>query len=230
VATAAALVLPSGLAAAATLVNPYTGKIPIVFPLRGGTYLQPVRDNWHASRVDAISPWSHRLSKVRRAHDGVDVFPASSASLPAVYAPFSAVVSAVCVYDGSAPDYRVSTASPPPWNYSGRLDSGLPRFGHFIWLQSTAPDASAGYFMFYCHLQDEPVLRGFLGRVGQEVTAGTQVGVLGDSGNAEGEPQLHLEIHYPLGSSFACTRCKPRASGRTSINPYASLRDATARA
>jgi hypothetical protein len=46
-ATTGALLLPvlSGSARAGTLVDPYAGSIPFVFPLAYGTYKAPVQDN-----------------------------------------------------------------------------------------------------------------------------------------------------------------------------------------
>ncbi len=51
-AAAGALLLPvlPEAARAATLVDPYSGSIPLVFPLLYGTYKTPVQDNWHVNR------------------------------------------------------------------------------------------------------------------------------------------------------------------------------------
>jgi murein DD-endopeptidase MepM/ murein hydrolase activator NlpD len=59
----------------------------------------------------------------------------------------------------------------------------------------------------YCHLAHQPVVR-----VGQTVSAGTALGVVGQSGNADG-PHLHFEVHtgYP-------------ATHGNAINPAAFLR------
>ncbi len=213
---AAALVsrelLPAG-AAASPVVDPYTGAIPLVFPLKPRTYQTPLQDNWHVSREGSPLEWSHRTSRVFRAHDGVDVYPLPGAPLPTVYAPLAAQVAAVRV--GSS--YQVA-GTPPPWNYSTS-----PIYGNFVWLRSTEA-ASAGYFVFVCHLQDEAAIRGLA--AGQPISTGAAIGVVGGTGSATGAPQLHLEIHYPAGQSFGCRRCTPRKT-LTAINPYASLVNGT---
>jgi len=56
----------------------------------------------------------------------------------------------------------------------------------------------------------------------------TPPGVMGDTGNAAGSPQLHVEMHYPIGSSFVCAKCSPERQ-RTAIVPYASLLRAASR-
>ena len=202
------------------LVNPYTGAIPLVFPLPGGTYRWPVRDNWHDNREGDAYDWSHANSLTQRAHDGVDIFPRLGQPLPAVYAPFGGKVAAVySVRRG----YVASTDSAiaPPHNYSG-----APIYGNFVWLVST-DQRSSGYFVFYCHLQDDDHLQALV--PGASVTVDTRVGTMGDSGNATGDPQLHLELHYPRGSDFACRRCPTGHARMTAINPYRSLTNATPR-
>lgn len=205
----------AGAKAAASLVNPYTGVIPLVFPLRVGTYENALVDNWHAFREGKPYSWSHRGAKNRRAHDGIDVFPLPGQA-PTVFAPFSATVAAVGV-DGVL---RRSSVSPPPWSYSA---SDI--YGNFVWLRSTEA-ASAGYFFFACHLQSETTLRAL--KPDQIVNSASPLGVLGDTGNASGSPQLHVELHYPAGSRFACKSCRPRQS-LTAINPFESLARAQSR-
>jgi murein DD-endopeptidase MepM/ murein hydrolase activator NlpD len=216
---------------ASALVNPYSGAIALVSPLAGGTY-QPLSDNWHQSREGQLYTWSHRDAKTQRAHDGVDLFPQSAGALPQVFAPLAGTVAAVCLRSdntlGATVTYKVSATTPPPWDYSQAVDNvaGLPLYGNFVWLRSAAPD-SAGYFVFYCHLQNEATLQGLA--PDQAVGTSTQVGVMGDTGNAAGAPQLHVEIHYPAGQSFTCSRCKPRKAGVTAIDPYQSLLNAAPR-
>lgn len=53
---------------------------------------------------------------------------------------------------------------------------------------------------------------------------------MGDTGNAAGTPQLHVEVHYPKGKTFTCTHCAPRKSGLTSLDPFNSLAGASPRA
>lgn len=228
----ALLVGPGTLAQAATLVDPYRGSIPMVFPLRSGSYQTPLADNWHAAREGQLYAWSHRTTRTHRAHDGVDVFPVVGAPLPSVYAPFASVVAAICFRSDntltSTVTYRASAANPPPWDYSAAIDNvaNLPLYGNFVWLRCTEP-ASAGYFVLYAHLQNEPVLQAL--QPDQQLTASTAVGALGDTGNAAGTPQLHVEVHYPRGSTFACTQCSPRKPGETALDPFASLAAASAR-
>lgn len=216
---------------ASSLVNPYSGAIALVAPLASGTY-QPLGDNWHQSREGQLYTWNHRNAKLQRAHDGVDLFPQSASALPRVFAPLAGTVAAVCLRSdntlGATVTYKVSAATPPPWDHSRAVDNvaGLPLYGNFVWLRSTAPD-SAGYFVFYCHLQNEATLQGLA--PDQAVDAATPVGVMGDTGNAAGAPQLHVEIHYPAGRSFTCTHCKPHKTGVTAIDPYQSLLNAAPR-
>jgi murein DD-endopeptidase MepM/ murein hydrolase activator NlpD len=234
-ATAAALALWPALSsaevlAAPTLVDPYSGAIPLVFPLRWKTYQSPVQNNWHASREGQLYEWSHQDSSTARAHDGVDVYPRSSA-LPTVYAPLTAKIAAVCTRSdntlSATVNYQISATTPPPWDYSTGIDNvaNLPLYGNFVWLYSTDP-RSAGYFVFFCHLQNEPTLRALA--PDQTVTTTTTLGVMGDTGNAQGTPQLHVEVHYPSGNGFACTHCTPTKTV-TSIDPFNSLASATRR-
>ena len=52
------------------------------------------------------------------------------------------------------------------------------------------------------------------------------IGLMGDTGNAVGVPQLHVEIHYPLGMSYRCAHCAPQQQV-TMLDAYASLLAAT---
>jgi murein DD-endopeptidase MepM/ murein hydrolase activator NlpD len=221
--------------AAAAVVNPYSGSIPLTFPLPSGTYQTPLSDNWHAAREGQLYQWNHRNATKRRAHDGVDIYPVATdpLSLPAVYAPVQGVVSAVCIRDTNTVNsnltYRKSLTCPPPWDYSTAVDNvaNLPLYGNFVWIYSTDP-SSTGYFIFFCHLQNEPILQGLGQKLGQAIDITTQVGVLGDTGNASGTPQLHVEIHYPKGTTYSCSHCTP-ARTLTAIDPFASLNGAASR-
>lgn len=223
-AAAAAVALPETGRAAASLIDPYTGAIPLTFPLVEGTYGTTVASRWHAGREGRLYPWNHANGAAVRAHDGVDTYPASGVR-PAVYAPLRCTVAAVCVRAANTPGapvaYRASAATPPPWDVSQAVDeiANLPLYGNFVWLYST-DDTSTGYFVFFCHLQNEPVIGSLV--PDQPVGVQSQVGVVGDSGNAVGAPQLHTEIHYPAGSGFPCNRCAPRRT-LTSLNPETSL-------
>ena len=234
-ATAAAIALWPALTtaealAAPVLVDPYSGSIPLVFPLKHRTYRTPVQNNWHASREGELYQWSHRDATTTRAHDGVDVFP-STRALPTVYAPLTAQVAAVCLRSDNTLNgtvtYKVSANTPPPWDYSQAIDNvaNLPLYGNFVWLYST-DSRNPGYFVFFCHLQNEAIVQGLA--PDQAVTTATPIGVMGDTGNAQGSPQLHVEIHYPAGNTFICTHCTPNKTV-TSIDPYNSLVNATRR-
>lgn len=223
---------PGGSIAPSTaLVDPYSGAIPLVFPLAQGTYQIPVGDNWHASREGSIYQWNHRDSTRRRAHDGVDVYPLSPQSLPTVYAAVPGTIAAVCWRSDNTTTatvtYKASATTPPPWNYSQAVDNvaNLPLYGNFVWIHSTAP-TSVGYFIFFCHLQNVAPLQSLV--PDQIVTTSTPVGLMGDTGNAAGTPQLHVEIHYPKGATYTCAHCT-RPKTVTSIDPYASLAHATLR-
>jgi murein DD-endopeptidase MepM/ murein hydrolase activator NlpD len=206
------------------LENPYTGSIPLIFPVADGTYRKPFRDNWHDNREGPGYDWSHQNSAVQRAHDGVDIFPRFAGALPTAYAPFAARVVEVNV-DGYRRARDAGLAR--PWDY-GQGDI----YGNYLWLSGTE-GASAGYFALYCHLQDESILRSLadtLATAGSlTVTAATAVGAMGETGNAAGQPQLHVELHLPTGKTFLCTRCDPDKSPLTAFNPFPSLSKATAR-
>jgi murein DD-endopeptidase MepM/ murein hydrolase activator NlpD len=128
----------------------------------------------------------------------------------------------------AAISYTTGTQTPlPPWNYSQAIDNvaKLPLYGNFVWLYSTDAN-SLGYFVFFCHLQNETTIKTL--KPEQQVGVNTPVGVMGDTGNAQGAPQLHTEIHYLSGSSFTCTRCGPNKV-LTSIDAEASLTGAAKR-
>jgi murein DD-endopeptidase MepM/ murein hydrolase activator NlpD len=233
-ATAGALLLP-GLpeaARAAELVVSYSGSISLVFPLVDGAYKAPVQDNWHANRQGQIYTWNHRNSSSQRAHDGVDIFPSRRRKLPKVYAPLSGTVAAVCTRSSNTVNatvtYKVSSTTPPPWDYSRAIDHVInrPLYGNFVWLYSTDAN-STGYFVFFCHLKNEATIQSLVPDE-RPVTVNTPLGVMGDTGNAVGSPQLHAEIHYPAGSSFTCSHCTPNKV-LTAIDPWASLVSATRR-
>src|SRR5215212_2870616 len=165
-AAAGTLLLP-GLpeaAGAATLVDPYSGSIPLVFPLLYGTYKSPVQDNWHANREGQIYTWNHRNTSSQRAHDGVDVYPSRRRKLPRVYAPLAGKVAAVCTRSSNTVNatvtYKVSSTTPPPWDYSQAIDNiiNLPLYGNFVWLYSTDAN-SFGHFVFFCHLKNETTIQ-----------------------------------------------------------------------
>src|SRR5712692_9133689 len=55
---------------AAALVDPYSGVVPITFPIRRGLYW--IYRNWHVPRVGGILPFNHEIRPWMRAHDGID--------------------------------------------------------------------------------------------------------------------------------------------------------------
>lgn len=50
---------------------------------------------------------------------------------------------------------------------------------------------------------------------------------MGDSGNAPGDPQLHVELYLPRGAKFSCAKCPPLSPKRGAANPFPSLAQAT---
>ena len=225
------LPIPEVARAQTTLVDPYTGVVPLVFPLLHGTYKTPVQDNWHVNREGQIYTWNHQNGQAQRAHDGVDIYPAFKRKLPRVYAPLAGTVAAVCVRSSNTVNatltYKVSSTTPPPWDYSQAIDNvaNLPLYGNFVWLYSTDAN-SLGYFIFFCHLKNETTIQSLA--PDQPVTVSSQLGVMGDTGNAQGTPQLHTEIHYPKGLSFTCSHCIPNKVV-SSIDAEASLINAAQR-
>ncbi len=224
----------------AALVDPYTGSIPLLFPLKSGTY-QPLADNWHGNRDGSGQTWSHQNSPTQRAHDGNDVFPKKKQQ-PVVYAPVSGIISAVLSRPvnqmGTPYTYLVADGVyAPPWDYSTAVDDAHtpqpPLYGNFVWIYSTDAN-SQGYYVFFAHLKYETTYLTNL-TPGTVVTNTTPVGVLGDTGNATGSPQLHVEIHYPRDpqtlapTTFTCTHCSPNKAGLTAISPAAALAGAAIR-
>lgn len=207
------------------LPDPYLGVIPLACPLAPGAYELPLNNNWHASREGERYPWNHRNGEDLRAHDGVDLYPLAGAPLPTVLAPLAGRVAAVGVRAENALAaplrYLESDETPPPWDYSAAVDGviELPLYGNFVWLVSNEPE-SAGFFVLLCHLQDDPLIEQLL--PGQRLERGAPLGLMGDTGNAAGSPQLHLEIHYPIVQRFLCAHCAP-LTPLTAIDPYASL-------
>lgn len=224
-AAAGMLALPAPAAAAPPPIDPYIGAVPLRFPLADGSFATPVQHNWHAVREGAVSPWNHRDSAALRALDGIEVYPQANDRLPTVYAPLAGTIAAVCTRSDNTVHaqvrYQVSATTPPPWDYHDAVDdvAQLPLYGNFVWLRSSEP-ASAGYFVFCSFLQREATLLAL--QPDQVVSRHTPLGVMGDTGNAVGAPQLHVEIHYPRGVTYVCGECSPQRR-LTAIDPYASL-------
>ncbi|HEX2915342.1 MAG TPA: M23 family metallopeptidase [Chloroflexia bacterium] len=229
----------AGAATTTILIDPYSGQIPLLFPLPANTY-KPVSSNWHDNREGSSQEWSHQNSSSQRAHDGVDIFPVGT-KRPVVYSPVNGIVSAVFsqptnTIGARGSSYKSSSGlQAPPWNYSTATDdvANLPLYGNFVWIYSTEA-ASSGYYILLCHLKYETT---YLTRLvpGASVTNTTPIGVLGDTGNAQGSPQLHIEIHYPRDpatqavTSYTCSHCSPAKAGVTAVDPANSLFNAKAR-
>ena len=207
------------------LEDPYAGAIPLDFPLAGGTYRKPLRDNWHDNREGPGYAWSHQNSATQRAHDGIDIFPRFTGTLPLAHAPCAARVVDINIDGPDAPSRTTDSRLAPPWDYG---QNNI--YGNYLWLRGTT-GASAGYYFFFCHLQDEQTLRELAQRLagGQvvEVAARAPVGRMGESGNAKDEPQLHVELHLPDGATFGCAKCPKGSPERSAANPFPSLAQAT---
>lgn len=229
--------LPKLAGATTPLIDPYSGSIPLLFPLPANTY-KPLSDNWHDKREGTAQYWSHQNSSTQRAHDGVDIFPVGN-KRPTVYSPVKGIICAVFTQPTntiSAGSYHsASGLYAPPWDYSGATDdvAKLPLYGNFVWIFSTET-SSYGYYLLMCHLKYETTYLTKL-QVGTSVTNTTPLGVLGDTGNAQGSPQLHLEIHYPRDgatlavTSYTCTHCSPNKTVVSALNPATSLSKALVR-
>jgi murein DD-endopeptidase MepM/ murein hydrolase activator NlpD len=210
---------------------PHEPVIPLAFPISEGDYDASFEGDWHAARQGRVYPWNHRDREGRR-HDGIDIHPTSTSDLPVVGSPLTGHVVAVCVrltnHVRTLVRYRVSHSGPPPWDYRRGVDevANLPLYGNFVWIRSSESDSS-GLWTFLCHLQNEPIIRGL--EAGQRVERGTPLGRMGDTGNAVGRPQLHLELHRPLAGAGVCHRCLPASASVTSIDPFPSLAAAAAR-
>jgi murein DD-endopeptidase MepM/ murein hydrolase activator NlpD len=54
------------------LADPYSGVVPMTFPIRRGLYWNA--RNWHVPRVGSILNFNHENRAWLRAHDGIDIF------------------------------------------------------------------------------------------------------------------------------------------------------------
>ena len=221
------------------LEDPYAGAIPLDFPLAGGTYRKPLRDNWHDNREGPAYDWSHQNSATQRAHDGIDIFPRFAGTLPLVHAPCAARVVQINIDGSRATDGTTDGTLAPPEDYPQGRDPQVNIYGNYLWLEGTT-GASAGYYFFFCHLQADETLRVLAQRLITKpvaeplvVDARQPVGRMGDSGNAPGDPQLHVELYlprtaaFPDGEKFSCAKCPPLSPKRGAANPFPSLAQAT---
>lgn len=135
---------PGGSPPTTTTFDPYTGRIPLVFPVADGTYRKPLRDNWHDNRDGDGYDWSHQNGVdanglVQRAHDGVDIFPRFANSLPEVYAPLVARVAAVNIAGAGETGYTQNADIAPPWlGYSKHPDIMGAIFGSIASMRGAA--------------------------------------------------------------------------------------------
>lgn len=127
----------------------------------------------------------------RPEHDGVDIGAARGTVIRAV-AP-GVVVTVQCNIAGS---------SVPPDGTPTRCDTdGYPGLGGCGWYAEIRHrgDHESDLVTRYCHMGRAPAVH-----VGQPVSAGQPIGVVGSSGNSSG-PHLHFEVHtgYPADSGNA---------------------------
>jgi murein DD-endopeptidase MepM/ murein hydrolase activator NlpD len=127
----------------------------------------------------------------RPSHDGVDIPAPHGTVIHAAAA--GTVVTVLCNIAGTS---YPANGGPSPCDRDG-----YPGLGGCGWyLEILHNDAQAGPVVTrYCHLLQQPAAA-----IGQHVTAGQPVGLVGNSGDSSG-PHLHLEIHlgYPSSSANA---------------------------
>lgn len=123
----------------------------------------------------------------RPGHDGLDIAAPKGTVVHA--ASGGTVVTVLCNVDGSS---QPPTDSPAACDHDGGTD--VTGCGWYVEIRHPATITTR-----YCHLLTAPAVR-----VGQIVTAGQPIGVVGTSGNSSG-PHLHFEIHtgYPANSGNA---------------------------
>jgi len=121
----------------------------------------------------------------RPEHDGVDIGAPRGTVIRAASA--GVVVTVLCNVAGTS---YPPTGGPLPCDSDG--NPGLGGCGWYV--QIRHHDNTGGDIVSrYCHMLRQPAVR-----VGQTVTAGQPIGIVGTSGNSSG-PHLHFEIHlgYP---------------------------------
>jgi len=117
----------------------------------------------------------------RPEHDGVDIGAPRGTAIRAASA--GVVVTVLCNVAGTS---YPPTGGPLPCDSDG--NPGLGGCGWYVQIRHAGDVVSR-----YCHMLRQPAVR-----VGQTVTAGQPIGIVGTSGNSSG-PHLHFEIHlgYP---------------------------------
>jgi murein DD-endopeptidase MepM/ murein hydrolase activator NlpD len=120
----------------------------------------------------------------RPTHNGVDL-------AAAMGTPIRAAASGIVV---------VAECQPSTGNCDVSGSAATPGCGWYVDIQH-----AGGVLTRYCHMHVRPSVQ-----VGQHVNAGQQIGIVGDSGNAEG-PHLHFEVHL---------NNDPNPSGATDPVPF----------
>ena len=170
--------------------------IEIAFPLRADTAYH-YRDNWYERRTGAPDPYNH--AKPGPSGELVRLHDGVDIYAPAnepVLAPFDGVV--------------IDPAGKwQPWEPD--------RYGLTVVVESDEP-ISPGYTAVLVHLDRVWV------EVGQHVSRGQVIGVLGRTGNAENvEPQLHFELRAPFDIDWSSLGENRLVDA---FNPYPSLQEA----
>jgi murein DD-endopeptidase MepM/ murein hydrolase activator NlpD len=169
--------------------------IAIEFPLRADTAYH-YRDNWYERRTGAPDPYNH-------AKPGADGQLMRLHDGIDIYAPENEPV--LAPFDGVVID---PASKWQPWEPD--------RYGLTVVVESDEP-TSRGYTAVLVHLDRVWV------DIGQHVSRGQVIGVLGRTGNAENvEPQLHFELRAPFAIDWSSLGENRMVDA---FNPYPSLRE-----
>ena len=167
--------------------------IEIGFPLRADTPYH-YRDNWYERRSGPPDPYNH--AKANTNGDLVRLHDGID-----IYAPENEPV--LAPFDGTVIDPATKWM---PWQPD--------RYGLTVVVQSDEP-ATTGYTAVLVHLDHVWV------DIGQHVTRGQVIGVLGRTGNAESvPPQLHFELRAPFLINWSALG---EDRDVDAFNPYPSL-------
>lgn len=167
--------------------------IDIAFPLRANSTYH-YRDNWLEPRAGAPNTYNH--AKVDAKGELVRLHDGID-----IYAPEGVPV--LAPFDGTIIDPATRWT---PWEPD--------RYGLTVVVESDEP-GTAGYMAVLVHLDADWV------DIGQHVTRGQVVGVLGKTGNAEEvRPQLHFELRAPFLIDWSAIGEDRQVDA---FNPYQSL-------
>jgi murein DD-endopeptidase MepM/ murein hydrolase activator NlpD len=170
-----------------------TQIVDIGFPLRADTTYH-YRDNWYERRTGAPDPYNH----VKVGPDGELLRLHDGID---IYAPENEPV--LSPFDGVVID---PASKWQPWEPD--------RYGLTVVVESDEP-TSPGYTAVLVHLDRVWV------EVGQHVSRGQVIGVLGQTGNAENvQPQLHFELRAPFEIDWSSLGENRMVDA---FNPYPSL-------